>query len=408
MNLALILQLIIMNIVLIDSMVGILLLDNLLTNYMILLTGLIIPICLLTTKSNQLRNYLFLLGILLIIAFSTHNFFIWFISFESVLIPMIYIISKGSSSLLSRYRSIYRFTLYTLLGGLFLLIGLISLIIIGYSNNYYYYILGNPIHINLQIILFPLMLIAYLIKLPILPFHIWLPDTHGEAPTSGSVILAALLLKLGAIGLLRWLIPILPLAFLYYRPLLVILGSISALYGNINTLRQIDLKKLIAYSSIGHMGFILMGIGSLSKISIEGIIYLLVSHGFVSSLLFLLIGSLYVRTNTRYIIYYRGLSTCMPIFSIMFFLALLLNSSLPPSLSFVAEFYILQSTFLYEHIASIVGLFSVLLSGIYSIWLFCRIAFSTSNNYHYVDITLTEFILFTPLIFLSWTFSFFI
>ncbi len=399
-------KLIVFYIFLIDSMIGILFQSNDLTNYMILLTSLITPITLLTSKNKIMQNNLFLLGIILIIAFSTSNLLIWYLSYETVIIPMIYILSKGSSSIYSRSRAIYRFTIYTILGGLLLLIGILVLLNLIGSLNYWSYLLNNSISSYLQFYLFPMIFLSYIIKLPILPFHIWLPDTHGEAPTSGSVILAALLLKLGGVGLIRWLIPILPIGFNYYKPLILVLGVLSSIYASITTLRHIDLKKLIAYSSIAHMGFILIGLSSFSSISLKGVILLLFSHGLVSSLLFLLIGSLYVRTSTRYIYYYKGLTTTMPIFSIFLFLALLLNAALPPSLPFVAEFLILQGTFSYEIIGVFNTLLAVLFSGLYSIWLFCKLAFSVSSVIPARDITLREFYILFPLLSLSIIFSF--
>ena len=170
--------------------------------------------------------------------------------------------------------------------------------------------------------------------------------------------------------------------------------------------KYIDLKKLIAYSSIAHMGFILIGLSSFSSISLKGVILLLFSHGLVSSLLFLLIGSLYVRTSTRYIYYYKGLTTTMPLFSLFLFLALLLNAALPPSLPFVAEFFILQGTFSYEIIGVFNALIAVLFSGLYSIWLFCKLSFSVSSVVPARDITLREFYLLFPLLSLSLIFSF--
>jgi NADH:ubiquinone oxidoreductase subunit 4 (subunit M) len=235
-----------------------------------------------------------------------------------------------------------------------------------------------------------------------------LKDTHGEAPTSGSVILAALLLKLGGIGILRWLIPLLPYGYLYYRPFLLILGVLSSIYASITTLRHIDIKKLIAYSSIAHMGFILIGIVSFSPIALQGVILLLISHGLVSSLLFFLIGSIYVRTGTRYLIYYQGLSTTMPLFSIFLFFALILNASFPPSLSFLAELLLLQGTFFYETIGTLNALISVFLSGVYSIILFCKMAFSSTSSfqYNYKDLTLREFFIYFPLVLFSFILSF--
>jgi len=226
-------------------------------------------------------------------------------------------------------------------------------------------------------------------------------DTHGEAPTSGSIYLAAILLKLGGIGLLRWLIPIFPFGYLYYRPLIMILGLVSAILASIICIRHIDLKKLIAYSSIAHMGILLVGLTSINKISIKGFILILFSHGLVSSLLFLLIGILYVRTKTRYLYYYKGLATSMPIFSTFLFIGLILNSSIPPSLSFFAELHLLQGAFINEFIGTTHSLIAVFFSGIYSLLLFTRIIFSKISNNHWSDLKLREFIIALPLVLLS-------
>jgi proton-translocating NADH-quinone oxidoreductase chain M len=394
---------------LLESFYGILIGLNDLTYWMLLLMNIIFIIIILTNENKIDNKFYYILIIILYITFSTSNFFIWYIGFETVLIPMIYIMTKGSSSLKYRYRAIYRFVIYTILGGLLFLYSFLMINIIIGSFNYWIFILMNPISYKLQIYLFPFFLISYLIKLPVIPFHIWLPDTHGEAPTNGSVILAALLLKLGGIGLLRWLIPILPIGYLYYRPLLLILGVLSSVYASITTLRHIDFKKLIAYSSIAHMGFFLIGIISFSYISFKGSLILLISHGFVSSLLFLLIGAIYIRTGTRYIYYYKGLANIIPLFVIFLFLALLLNSAFPPSFSFLAEFFIILGTIQYEFIGTIHLLISVIFSGIYSLFLFCKVSFTKinfNNLYKYKDITLREFYLFSPLILFSIIFSF--
>lgn len=402
------------------SFILVLTLDNLqdiIVNYgsfltlsLILLTNIILVLTLLIV--NRLENrinsdFIFILGLILYISFSTYNLFIFYLSFESVIIPMIYLISISSSSILAKYRALYRFSLYTIIGGLLLLIFLLICVLLIGNFSYHSMILYNNLSCFIQLMIFPFLLITFLIKLPIIPFHIWLPDTHGEASTAGSVILAALLLKLGGLGLIRWLIPILPFGYLFYRPIIFILGLLSTIYASITTLRHIDIKKLIAYSSISHIGLVLIGIVSFSIIAHKGVIILLFSHGLVSALLFFLIGFLYVRTNTRYIIYYKGLTTVLPLLSVIWFIALLLNSAFPPLLPFLSEFLIIQSIFLYETIGCSLIVIAILFSGIYSLFLFCRIFFSTLTIFNkFNDINFREFSIIFPLILFSLIFSF--
>lgn len=188
----------------------------------------------------------------------------------------------------------------------------------------------------------------------------------------------------------------------------MILGLISSILASITTLRHIDLKKLIAYSSIAHMGILLIGLSSIEKISWKGFILVLFSHGLVSALLFLLIGILYVRTKTRYLYYFSGLANTMPIFTTLLFLALILNCSIPPSLSYFAELHIIQGAFLNEIIGTTHCLIAILFSGFYSMLLFTRISFSKVLNNHFKDITLREFILSIILILLSFLIPFII
>lgn len=399
---------IIISILLIDSMIGLILELNELSNLLCLLNSIILPIVLITSGKNKIIEwYLLWLGIIIYIGFSTYNILIWYISFELVLIPMIYLISKGGGSIFSKSRALFLFQLYTILGGLILILTIMIIIVQTGELNYWYYILNNNLfNFNFQIYLFNFSILPYLIKLPVLPFHLWLPETHGEASTSGSVYLAAILLKLALVGIIRWLIPIFPIGYLYNRPLILILGIISSVYTSIICFRHIDLKKLIAYSSISHMGLILIGLTNLNKLSLYGLFVLLISHGLVSSLLFLLIGIIYVRTNTRYIYYYKGLANIMPLFSTFMLISLLLNASLPPSLSYFAELHILLSQFNYEFFGILHVLISLFFAGIYSILLFCKICFTQIYLNKTQDITLTEFYILIPLILLSFSLPF--
>lgn len=378
------------------------------TTSLLCLLNSIILICLLILTDNKLINLnILLITIILYISFNTYNLIIWYISFESILIPMIFLLKIGSGSILEKSKALYKFILYTLISGLIML--LIIILLYQYTNsfNYYYYISNLNLDIQFQIFLFIFGIIPYTIKLPIMPLHNWLPETHGEASTSGSIILAALLLKLGFLGIIRWLIPIFPLGYIYWKPIINTLGILSTIYASIICLRQIDIKKLIAYSSISHMGLIFIGLNNLDYLSLYGINILLISHGLVSGLLFLLVGLLYVRTHTRYLYYYKGIASFMPLYSTALLIGLLLNASLPPSLSFIAEIHILASQFTYQNISLILILLALLLNGFYSILLFTKISFSYSTiSLKYNDLTLTEILPILLLIILSLTFSF--
>lgn len=188
-----------------------------------------------------------------------------------------------------------------------------------------------------QQILWCLFFIAFAIKVPVVPFHVWLPEAHVEAPTAGSVILAGILLKLGGYGLLRFVIPVLPEATAYYTPLVFLVGSISIIYSSLTTLRQVDLKKIIAYSSVAHMNLGLLGLFAGNALAIEGSVMLMIGHGLVSSALFLLVGVLYDRHHTRSIRYYGGLTQVMPLFSLFFLFFSLANMGLPGTSNFIGE-----------------------------------------------------------------------
>ena len=233
------------------------------------------------------------------------------------------------------------------------------------------------------------------------PLHIWLPEAHVEAPTAGSVLLAGILLKLGTYGLLRFLIPIFPFGTTYYLPFIYTFCIIAILYGSFTTLRQIDLKKIIAYSSIVHMNFALIGLFSLNIEGIQGSIYLMLSHGIVSGALFLCIGCLYDRYHTRILKYYSGIVLTMPIFSIVFLIFTLANIAFPGTCNFVGEFLIFIGIFQQNTSIGFLSALGVILSASYAVWLYNRITFRNINLnffFHFRDLKQNERILFYPLI----------
>ena len=212
-----------------------------------------------------------------------------------------------------------------------------------------------------------------------IPVHIWLPEAHVEAPTAGSVLLAGVLLKLGTYGMLRFLIPLLPFGTIYFLPLVYTFCIIAIVYGSLTTLRQIDLKKIIDYSSVVHMNFALIGLFALNIEGLQGSIYLMLSHGVVSGALFLCVGCLYDRYHTRIVKYYSGIVLTMPIFSIFFLIFTLANIAFPGTSSFVGEFLIFLGIFKENIFIGLLSALGVILSASYSIWLYNRVVFRNIN-----------------------------
>jgi len=236
-----------------------------------------------------------------------------------------------------------------------------------------------------------------------IPVHLWLPEAHSEAPTAGSVILAGILLKMGGYGFLRFSIPIFPDASIYFTPLIYTLSGIAVIYTSLTTLRQVDMKRLIAYSSVAHMGFVTIGMFSMNLQGIEGSIFLMLSHGIVSSALFLCVGVIYDRHKTRIINYYSGLTVTMPFYSIIFLFFILANMGLPGTSSFVSEFMVLVGAFKSNILITILAASGGIFGAAYSLWLYNRTAFGnirfTSIN-NFQDIDRREFMVFLPCIIL--------
>jgi len=249
---------------------------------------------------------------------------------------------------------------------------------------------------NSQQVLWLTFFFAFAIKVPMYPFHLWLPEAHVEAPTSGSVILAGVLLKLGGYGFLRFLLPLFPSACIFFKPLIFLLSLLAIILSSLTAIRQIDLKKIIAYSSIAHMGFVTLGIFSETIEGILGSIFLMISHGLVASSLFFSIGILYDRYHTRMVFHYTGLVTFMPLYGIFLLFFILSNIGMPGTMGFVGEILVLFGLIQKHFFITLFAAFSILLGAIYSIWLYNRIMFGFNTLViisSYSDINLKESII---------------
>jgi proton-translocating NADH-quinone oxidoreductase chain M len=339
---------------------------------MILLTAFIIPICLILCRNQSLRsqskNYclsFFLLQSILFFVFSTLDIMLFYIFFEAVLIPM-YLIIGFYGSRERKIRSSYMLFLYTLISSIIMFI---SILIIFYKYGTTDFLILKTIHFDPFIEKFCWLAFfsSFAVKTPLVPFHIWLPEAHCEAPTGGSVILAGVLLKLGGFGFLRYSLGLFPDASAYFSPFVFIISILGVVYASITTIQQIDLKKIIAYSSVGHMAIVTIGIFSSVSQGILGSILLMISHGIVSSALFLCIGILYDRYNTRIIKYYSGLLTTMPLFSCFFIVFTLANIGVPATNSFIGEFLIITGCLLNNTLVSIFACSGMVLGAGYSL-----------------------------------------
>jgi proton-translocating NADH-quinone oxidoreductase chain M len=334
----------------------------------IILISLLFPLCFLFAMKKikyRYKEFIFLLLLLqlqLYIVFSVADFFFFYIFFESVLIPMFLIIGVWGSRQRKTHAT-FMFFFYTFIGSLFMLFGLF--IIYSHLNTTNLFtIMTHSFSVNREKVLWVVFFIAFCIKVPMFPFHIWLPEAHVEAPTIGSVLLAGVLLKLGTYGLIRFCIMLFPYATYYYMPLIYTLCILAIIYGSCTTIRQIDLKKIIAYASIAHMNYVILGILASTNYGLAGSIFLMISHGFVSSGLFFLVGFLYDRYKTRLLLYYGGLMPYMPKFSFYFILFTLANISFPGTSNFIGEFLILLSLFDDNFFISLCATLSIILGAV--------------------------------------------
>jgi NADH-ubiquinone oxidoreductase chain 4 len=374
--------------------------------FFIILTTFIITISILASWNSiekNIKSFLIsflILESLLIGVFIVLDLLLFYITFESCLIPMALIIGMFGSK--DKVKAVFYFFLYTLSSSLFMLLSILFIISIT-GNSDFQSLALTQFSTNTQLIIWLGFFIAFAVKTPLIPFHIWLPKAHSNAPLAGSILLASILLKLAVYGFIRVCLPLLPDASLYFTPLVYTMAFISIIYSSLATLRQIDTKAIVAYSSIGHMGVVILGIFSNTLQGIEGAMLLSLAHGIVSPALFILVTLLYERHGTRILTYFRGQVTNMPIFTIFFFLFTIANCATPLTANFIGEFLCFIGSFQINPILTGLAGISMVLSASYSFWFFNRISYGTESSYlnNVYDLSRREFFVLLPLLFLT-------
>jgi proton-translocating NADH-quinone oxidoreductase chain M len=374
----------------------------------IILSTLLTVLCTLASYTIKYRKRLFFILLFvtelgLVNVFSVTEIIYFYILFEAILIPMFMIIGIYGSRQ-EKISAAYHFFLYTLIGSLVMLTAILALLVIVGSTNIQI-IKAYQFSPNLEILFWLSFFASLSVKIPMFPFHLWLPKAHVEAPTAGSVLLAGILLKLGSYGFLRFSLFLFPVGTEILRPFITLLAIIGVVYSSFTILRQIDLKRVVAYSSVAHMSFVILGCFSGTVISLNGAILLMLAHGFVSAGLFLAVGYLYDRYKSRNLLYYRGLVNIMPIYTITFFFLLLANLGFPPTLNFVSELLILAGLAEANLLTALLSTVGILFAGISGFWVYTRIFFGnfvvTHGVYYtkfYYDITRREAFSIIPLL----------
>ena len=380
---------------------------------LVLLTTFIVPITILGTWNSiekGIREFMCLILLLesaLIGTFIALDLILFFVFWEAVLIPMYFIIGVWGTE--RRIYAAIKFFIYTAFGSGLMLIAIFYLYFVhkfqfGFPSmdifDLYNVSLPFSGFLSPQGLCFFAFFLAFAIKVPMFPFHTWLPDAHVEAPTAGSVILAGVLLKMGAYGFLRFLLPLFPEATVAYVPFLSIVAIIGIIYGAMVAFAQKDLKKLVAYSSVSHLGLIMLGIFVLNIRGIEGGIYQMVGHGLSTGALFLLVGMIYDRRHTKQIADFGGIAKVMPVFASFFMLAILSSIGLPLLNGFIGEFLILLGVFEVNYVFAVLGATGLILGAVYMLWAYQKVMFGSLDkrqNMRLLDLNLREVTLMIPI-----------
>ncbi|MGB0935468.1 MAG: NADH-quinone oxidoreductase subunit M [Alphaproteobacteria bacterium] len=370
----------------------------------IMLTGLLGVLCILGTFGMDMirpKEYLIAFLVLetfIIGVFCALDIIIFYVFFEAVLIPMYLIIGIWGGE--RRVYAAYKFFLYTLLGSVLMLIAVIVMYLEVGSTNIIT-MLGHDFPVQMQTWLWWAFLASFAVKIPMWPFHTWLPDAHVEAPTGGSVILAGILLKLGGYGLIRFSLPMFPEACMQFANVIFVLSIIAVIYTSLVALAQEDMKKLIAYSSVAHMGFVTLGAFTFSEMGIQGAIFQMVSHGLISGALFFIVGVIYDRQHTRLISHYGGLVHRMKNYAVVFMIVMLGSIGLPATSGFVGEIFVIIAAFQVEWWWALGAALGMILGAAYMLYLYRRVVFGKMTNdalRSIQDLTTREKLVFAPLV----------
>lgn len=376
--------------------------------WMVLLTAFLMPLAVLCSwQTQQPHSYAFM-ALLLVLetalfgAFTCLDLLGFYVLYESALLPMFLLIGLGGSRS-RKIRAAYLLVLYTLIGSLAMLPAVLLMYSIVGSTSFEL-LLHTGFAPARQYVLWWGLFLAFAVKVPIMPVHLWLPEAHVEASTAGSLLLAGVLLKLGTYGLLRFNLTLLPEASIYYTPFVIVLCLLGIVYASLTTLRQVDLKKVVAYSSIAHMNLVVLSVFTTSHLGATAACFQILAHGVASPALFVLVGALYDRTHTKALKYLGGAATAMPLFSILFLIFSLSNMALPLTANFVGEFLCLCSIYGLNLYALRCALIGVLLRAAYSLWTYARVVHGMPKPYVFqaiADLNRREFWILVPLLLLN-------
>ncbi len=357
-----------------------------------------------TAIQDRVREFMVAMLLLeagMIGVFAALDLFLFYIFWEAMLIPMYLLIGIWGGP--NRLYAAIKFFLYTLVGSVLMLVAILAVYFAAGGTFDVLALMQHPFGHRFQMWAFAAFFAAFAVKVPMFPFHTWLPDAHVEAPTAGSIILAGILIKMGAYGFLRFSLPLFPSAAIAWTPAVMTLSVVAIIYGAYMAFAQTDFKKLIAYSSVSHMGFVTLGIFSLNGQGVEGGLLQMINHGVSTGALFLAVGVIYERTHTRMIADYGGIAAKVPVYASYLLIITLSSIGLPGTNGFIGEFTILLGAFQFKAVYAVIASLGIILGAGYMLWLYQRVAFGTvtnPHNEHLADMNLREVVAALPLVIL--------